>query len=185
MAEVPKNDIEDKKLGEGEQSDSKLHADMEKGGEDVKKGMDSMAKQEVDTIKKGFSADELKNPRYTEQFASEQKKLESETEAILNGPGKPEEKTRDLKIAFEAFKERLAAIKGTKEGMDAERSTRQSKNIQTENERDEKGSQEFKTSLLRNMQNAREIEMQKEIKAARFLKESESEKSKVAANETL
>lgn len=181
MTEIPKNHdiIEDKRLKEGQKEgedsqDKALNEKFEKGGKDIADGMDHMAKQEVDAIKKSFSADESANPTYNAEFTKAQKDFTAETQDILSGEGKPAEKMKALDSAFKAFKEQVASIKGKKEGMDAQRASRQGENIKEEEKKNEQGSQEFKEALLKGMEKHHTEQAQKQQKAATFLGEKES-----------
>ncbi len=100
--------------------------------------MEYMAKQEVDAVKKDFSPDELNNPAYNQEFTRVQKDFTAETAEILRGPGKPEEKVKALELAFQQFQKEVGAIKGTKEGQDAQRGSKQGENIQKKDEKDKK-----------------------------------------------
>lgn len=190
MTEAPKNDTEDKKLKEGqkeggESQNKALDQKFEQGGKEIADGMDHMAKEEIAAIKKGFSADERNNPIYNQKFDTAEKDFKAQTEKILSGEGKPEEKMKALNAAFEAFKEQVASIKGTKEGMDAQRALAQGKNIKEEEENDKEGSQKFKEALLKGMEEHHMGEAKKQQKAATFLGEKERGYAQAEANQEI
>lgn len=74
---------EKQKPKEGENTETKLNAEFDKKDSGIADGMVSMAKNEVDAIRKGFSKDELEDPVYNGKFTKAQDDLAAETQEIL------------------------------------------------------------------------------------------------------
>lgn len=74
---------EKQKPKEGENTETKLHAEFDKKGTSIADGIVSMAKNEVDAIRKDFSKDEREDPVYSGKFTKAQSDLATETQEIL------------------------------------------------------------------------------------------------------
>jgi len=68
-----------------ETSDSKIHKELEKDGENIFTGMSLMAEKEIEATKKSLSQDERNNPEYIDKFTETYEVFAIETQKILLG----------------------------------------------------------------------------------------------------
>jgi len=138
---------------EKERTDAQLDTEVSKTADNgIAGAMDLMAQKEIGATIEKLSPDERHDSEYMSEFADLQETFSATTQEILSSGWTPEEKIKKLEDAFKEFQTDIWDIRGTKEAEDAQRARVQGENMQTEGEKSDKWSQEFKEHLLKNLQ---------------------------------